>query len=98
MIDGSAGFMKNGPKNRLRAQDIHKIVDVFNKRLEVPKYSRMVSVAEIEKNEFNLNLPRYIDSQQAEDIQDIGGHLRGGIPKADADALQSYWTVCPMLR
>jgi len=51
MIDASAGFMKDGPKNRLHAQDIHKIVDVFNRRLEVPKYSRMVSVEEIEKNE-----------------------------------------------
>ena len=57
--------MKDGPKNRLRAQDIHKIVDVFNRRLEVPKYARMVTVEEIEKNEFNLNLPRYIDSQTA---------------------------------
>lgn len=98
MIDASAGFMKDGPKNRLRAQDIHQIVDVFNKRLEVPKYSRMVSVDEIEKNEFNLNLPRYIDSQQAEDIQDIEGHLKGGIPKADMEALQQYWDVCPKLR
>src|SRR5690242_8941772 len=59
MIDASGGFTKDGPKNRLRAQDIHKIVDTFTKQLEVPKYSRMVSVAEIEKNEFNLNLPRY---------------------------------------
>src|SRR5207244_13213590 len=91
MIDASVGFMKDGPKNRLRAQDIYKIVDVFNRRLEVPKYSRMVSVEEIEKNEFNLNLPRYIDSQQSEDLQDIEGHLRGGIPKADIDALQPYW-------
>jgi len=98
MIDASAGFMKDGPKNRLRAQDIHRIVDVFNKRLDVPKYSRMVSVDEIEKNEFNLNLPRYIDSQQAEDRQDIEGHLKGGIPKADVDALQRYWDLCPTLR
>jgi type I restriction enzyme M protein len=98
MIDASAGFMKDGPKNRLRAQDIHKIVDVFTKRLEVPKYARMVSFEEIEKNEFNLNLPRYIDSQTPEDLQDIAGHLKGGIPKADVDALQSYWTVCPQLR
>src|SRR5437773_3850199 len=80
MIDASAGYLKDGPKNRLRAMDIHKIVDVFNKRLEIPKYSRMVGLEEIEKNEFNLNLPRYIDSQQPEDIQDIDGHLRGGIP------------------
>jgi type I restriction enzyme M protein len=98
MIDASQGFMKDGPKNRLRAQDIHRIVDVFNRRLPVPKYSRMVSVEEIEKNDFNLNLPRYIDSQQAEDIQDIEGHLKGGIPSADVDALQKYWDVCPKLR
>ena len=98
MIDASGGFIKDGPKNRLRAQDIHKIVDVFNKRLDVPKYARMVSVEEIEKNEFNLNLPRYIDSQQAEDLQSIEGHLKGGIPKVDVDALQRYWDVCPKLR
>lgn len=98
MIDASAGFMKDGPKNRLRAQDIHKIVDVFNKRLEVPKYSRMVPFEEIEKNDYNLNLPRYIDSQQTEDQQDIEGHLKGGIPVRDIDALQPYWDVCPGLR
>ena len=98
MIDASAGFMKDGPKNRLRAQDIHKIVDVFTRQAEIPKYSRMVSFEEIEKNEFNLNLPRYIDSQQAEDLQDIEGHLHGGIPVADVDALQRYWDVCPQLR
>lgn len=98
MIDASAGFMKDGPKNRLRAQDIHKIVDIFTRQAEIPKYSRMVSFEEIEKNEFNLNLPRYIDSQQAEDLQDIEGHLHGGIPVADVDALQRYWDVCPELR
>jgi type I restriction enzyme M protein len=98
MIDASRSFMKDGPKNRLRAQDLHRIVDVFNKRLEIPKYARMVSFEEIEKNEFNLNLPRYIDSQTREDIQDIEGHLRGGIPAADVDGLQGYWTVCPQLR
>src|SRR5437773_767958 len=98
MIDASGGFMKDGPKNRLRSMDIHKIVDVFNKRLDVPKYARMVSVEEIEKNDFNLNLPRYIDSQMPEDLQDIAGHLQGGIPAADVDALERYWTVCPQLR
>jgi type I restriction enzyme M protein len=98
MIDASDGFMKDGPKNRLRAQDIHKIVDAFTRRFEIPKYSRMVSVEEIEKNEFNLNLPRYIDSQQAEDLQDIDGHLRGGIPVRDVEALGTYWKVCPKLR
>ncbi|MEO6546173.1 MAG: type I restriction-modification system subunit M [Nitrospiraceae bacterium] len=98
MIDASAGFMKDGPKNCLRDMDMHKIVDVFNKRLEVPKYSRMVSVEEIEKNEFNLNLPRYIDSQTPEDLENIEGHLKGGIPKADVDALQPYWDICHKLR
>lgn len=98
MIDASQGFMKDGPKNRLRAQDIHKIVDVFNRHLEVPKYSRMVPFEEIEKNDFNLNLPRYIDSQTPEDIQDIEGHLKGGIPTVDVDARQHYWAVCPQLR
>jgi type I restriction enzyme M protein len=98
MIDASAGYMKDGPKNRLRAQDIHKIVDVFNRRLEIPKYSRMVSFEEIEKNEFNLNLPRYIDSQQEEDLQDIEGHLKGGIPERDVCGLDPYWSVCPGLR
>jgi len=98
MIDASGGFMKDGPKNRLRAQDIHKIVDVFTRRLEVPRYARMVSVEEIERNGFNLNLPRYIDSQTPEDLQDIAGHLQGGIPAADIEALAPYWAVCPGLR
>jgi type I restriction enzyme M protein len=57
-----------------------KIVDVFNKRVEVPKYSRRLPVEEIEKNEFNLNLPRYSDSQTSGDLQDIDGHLNGGTP------------------
>jgi len=98
MIDASAGYMKDGPKNRLRDMDIHQIVDVFNKLLEIPKFARMVSFEEIEKNDFNLNIPRYIDSQQTEDIQDIEGHLKGGVPSADVDALQAYWEVCPQLR
>ncbi len=99
MIDASKGFMKDGPKNRLREQDIHKIVDVFNKQTEIEKYSRMVSVAEIEeKHDFNLNIPRYIDSQEPEDIQDIEAHLLGDIPIADIDALQDYWEVYPTLR
>jgi type I restriction enzyme M protein len=98
MVDASDGFMKEGPKNRLREQDIHKVVDVFTRQLEVPRYARMVSFDEIEKNDFNLNLPRYIDSQTPEDLQDIDGHLRGGIPAADVDALATYWAVCPGLR
>jgi type I restriction enzyme M protein len=98
MIDASGGFMKDGPKNRLRAQDIHRIVDVFTRQHDEPRYARMVGFDEIEKNDFNLNLPRYIDSQTPEDRQDIEGHLRGGIPEADIDALERYWDVCPGLR
>jgi type I restriction enzyme M protein len=100
MIDASKGFMKDGNKNRLRDQDIHKIVDVFNKQLEIPKYSRSVPVTEIadSKNDFNLNIPRYIDSQEPEDIQDIAAHLLGGIPQADVDALSSYWEAYPKLK
>ena len=71
IIDASKGFIKDGNKNRLRAQDIHKIVDVFNRQLEIPKYSRMVSVVEIEKNEFNLNIPRYVDTFEEEEENDI---------------------------
>ncbi len=89
MVDASAGYLKDGNKNRLREMDIHRIVDVFNRRLEVPKYSRMVGLEEITKNDFNLNIPRYIDSQQAEGMQDIEDHLRGGIPATDVDALQT---------
>jgi len=100
MIDASKGFIKDGNKNRLRAQDIHKIVDAFTRQVEIPRYSRMVPFADISdpKNDFNLNLPRYIDSSEPEDIQDIDAHLRGGIPNRDLDALERYWKVFPGAR
>ena len=100
MIDGSKGFVKDGNKNRLRAQDIHRIVDTFARQLEIPRYSRLVPLAEISdpKNDFNLNLPRYIDSTEPEDLQDIDAHLRGGIPDRDLDALDRYWQVFPAVR
>jgi type I restriction enzyme M protein len=98
MLDASKGFIKDGNKNRLRAQDIHKIVDTFTRQLETPKYSRMVPQAEIESNDFNLNLPRYIDSSEAEDLQDIEAHLKGGIPNRDIDGLAAYWEVFPNMR
>jgi type I restriction enzyme M protein len=100
MIDASKGFIKDGNKNRLRAQNIHKIVDAFTRQAELPRYSRMVSRAEIsdQKNDFNLNLPRYIDSTEPEDLQDIDGHLRGGIPNRDIDELERYWQVIPGVR
>lgn len=100
MIDASKGFLKDGNKNRLREQDIHRIVDTFRKAQDVPGYARMVGFDEIRgaKNEYNLNLPRYIDSTAAEDLQDIQGHLLGGIPQRDVDALERYWTTMPALR
>lgn len=98
MLDASKGFIKDGNKNRLRAQDIHKIVDTFTRLLETPKYSRMVPLAEIEANDFNLNLPRYIDSTEPEDLQDIEAHLKGGIPNRDIDGLAAYWQVFPNVR
>ena len=100
MIDASKGFIKDGNKNRLREQDLHKIVDTFRKQPDVPRYARMVPFDEISdpKNDYNLNLPRYIDSTEPEDIQDIEGHLRGGIPNSDIDALSNYWTVLPNVR
>ena len=100
MVDASKAFIKDGNKNRLRAQDIHKIVDAFTRLAEIPRYSRMVSLTEISdaKNDFNLNLPRYIDSTEPEDLQDIDGHLRGGIPNRDIDALENFWQVFPAVR
>ncbi len=100
MIDASKGFRKDGAKNRLREQDIHKIVDTFKREVDVTRYARMVPLDEIAdpKNDFNLNLPRYIDSTEPEDLQDIDGHLRGGIPERDLDALGAYWQVLPGVR
>ena len=100
MIDASKGFLKDGNKNRLRAQDIHKIVSVFNEQTELPCYSRMVPISEIADpaNDYNLNIPRYIDASEPEDLHDLGAHLNGGIPDTDIDALNNYWTVFPTLR
>ena len=100
MIDASRGFIKDGNKNRLREQDIHRIVYTFATQADVARYARMVSVGEIAdaKNDYNLNLPRYIDASEPEDIQDIDGHLRGGIPDRDLDALGEYWQVLPSVR
>jgi type I restriction enzyme M protein len=100
MIDASKGFIKDGSKNRLRAQDIHKIVDVFTRQSEVDGYSRLVPFEEISTaaNDYNLNLPRYIDSGEPEDIQDLDAHLNGGTPERDIEALSTYWDALPVLR
>jgi type I restriction enzyme M protein len=100
MVDASKGFIKDGNKNRLRSQDIHKIVDVFNRQIDIERYSRMVPLHEIAdpKNSYNLNIPRYVDSSDPEDIQDLHAHLQGGIPNRDLDALSGYWEALPSLR
>lgn len=100
MIDASKGYIKDGNKNRLREQDIHRIVDTFTRQLDVPRYSRMVPFDEIAdpKNDFELKLSRYIDSSELEDLQDIDAHLRGGIPERDLDVLGEYWRVMPGVR
>ena len=100
MIDASRGFLKDGNKNRLREQDIHRIVDVFNRQVESPGYSRMVPASEVADpaNDYNLNIPRYVDSGEPEDLHDLEAHLKGGIPDRDLDALDGYWTAFPSLR
>ncbi len=100
MVDASKGFKKDGNKNRLREQDIHRIVDIFTKQVDTLRYARMVTFEEIadSKNDYNLNLPRYIDSTEPEDLQDMDGHLRGGIPERDIKALANYWQVIPAVQ
>jgi len=100
MLDASRGYIKDGNKNRLREQDLHRIVDTFNRQADTPRYARMVPFAEIAdaKNDFNLNLPRYIDATEPEDLQDIAAHLQGGIPERDVAALDPYWQVLPGVR
>ena len=98
MIDASRGYMKDGNKNRLRSQDLHQIVDVFTRQQEVPRYARRVPLAEIEANDYNLNIPRYIDASEEEDLHDLDAHLNGGIPQRDIDGLEAFWSVLPNLR
>ena len=100
MIDASKGFAKEGPKNRLRPRDMHMIIDAYTSGKEIVRYSRMVLISEIAdpKNDYNLNIARYIDSSEPEDIQDLGGHVHGGIPNCDIDALRPYWDALPSLR
>ena len=98
MIDAKNGYMKDGPKNRLREQDIHRIVDTWNAAKDVPHYARFVYLEEIEKNDYNLNIPRYIEAKDTEILQDIEAHLYGGIPAHDVEQMQRYWDVCPTLQ
>lgn len=99
LIDASKGFVKDGNKNRLREQDIHKIITVFNNQDELDKYSRFIPNDEIKvTNGYNLNIPRYIDSSEPEDLQDIDAHLNGGIPTTDIDNMAEFWKVYPSMK
>ncbi|GGB93796.1 type I restriction-modification system subunit M [Marivita lacus] len=98
MIDASRGFTKDGNKNRLRERDIHKITDAYTRQAEIKGYSRLVPFAEITRNDFNLNIPRYIDGSDPEDLQDIEAHLKGGVPNRDIDLLADFWEVMPGIR
>lgn len=100
MIDASRGYVKDGNKNRLRERDIYRIITTFNEQITTdPKYARFVPNDEIEKkNGYNLNITRYIDSTDPEDIQDIYAHIHGGIPAVDIDSLSKYWDVFPSLK
>ncbi|HEX6981313.1 MAG TPA: type I restriction-modification system subunit M [Balneolaceae bacterium] len=98
MIDASGGYKKDGNKNRLRERDIHKIVDYFRSQTETEGYARMVPFEEIRDNEYNLNIPRYIDTTEEEGIQDLEAHLKGGIPKRDIEGLERFWKVYPGLK
>lgn len=98
MIDAKFGFMKDGAKNRLREQDIRRIVDVWQTQRDVPHFARFVPMEEIERNDYNLNIPRYISAPDTEILQDIDAHLHGGLPAHDIEQLSDYWLVCPSLR
>ncbi|WP_319801175.1 N-6 DNA methylase [Rhodovulum sulfidophilum] len=82
----------------MRERDIHKITDAYTRQAEIDGYSRLVPYAEITRNDFNLNLPRYIDGSDPEDLQDIEAHLKGGVPNRDIDGLAAFWEVMPGIR
>lgn len=100
MIDASRDYVKDGNKNRLREQDIYRIVTTFNEQIDDdPKYARFVLNQEIKiKNDYNLNISRYIDSTDSEDIQNITAHINGGIPASDIDDLAKFWEAFPSLK
>ncbi len=98
MIDASKNFIKDGNKNRLREQDIQKIIDVWQMQKVIPGFSHFATIEEIEKNDYNLNLPRYIESIEKEDEQSLEAHLQGGIPEKDIESLAEFWKICPKLK
>ena len=98
IVDASKGFIKVGKNNKLRASDIKKIVDVVVNREDVDKFSRVVSRDEIRTNDYNLNIPRYVDSSDAAESWDIYASMFGGLPVSEIDELKEYWLAFPSLR
>lgn len=97
-IDTKDGFKKDGAKNRLREQDIKRIVDAWDAQQSIDHYCRLVGWDEIESNDYNLNIPRYIQPKDTEIQHDIEAHLHGGLPAHDVDGMQTYWNACPSLK
>lgn len=98
IIDASKGFIKEGKNNKLRDSDIKKIVDTFKNRLSIDKYSKVVSRDEIRQNDYNLNIPRYVDSSEKADSWDIYALMFGGIPEKELNDYKEYWDAFPTLR
>lgn len=98
IIDASKGFVKEGKNNKLQASDIKRIVDAYFERKTIEKFSKVVSREEIRANDYNLNIPRYVDSSEKAESWDIYASLMGGIPNSEIDELQRYWQAFPSLR
>ena len=98
IIDASKGYVKEGKNNKLQASDIKRIVDTYISRKNIDKYSKVVSRSEIRANEYNLNIPRYVDSSENAESWDIYASMMGGIPNAEIDELSMYWDAFPELR
>ncbi len=98
IVDGSKCFVKEGKNNKLRSSDIKKIVDAVTNRANIDKFSRAVSLEEIRQNEYNLNIPRYVDSSEKAESFDIYSSMFGGIPKAEIEELQGFWEAFPDLQ
>ena len=98
IIDASKGFIKVGNKNQLRASDIKKITDTVINKEEIERYSRVVSIEEIRQNDYNLNIPRYVDSSEPAESWDIYSLMFGGIPKKEIESLSKYWEAFPNLK
>ncbi|PKM93121.1 MAG: type I restriction-modification system subunit M [Firmicutes bacterium HGW-Firmicutes-1] len=98
IVDASRGFIKEGKNNKLRASDIKRISDVVIARESVDKFSKIVSREEIRSNEYNLNIPRYVDSSESADTWDIYATMFGGIPKSEIETLHKFWQTFPTLR